>query len=116
MDVLAPASAAVIVTFGDSITDGSRSTPDANHNWPSFLAQRLLANPATANLAVANSGIAGNRVLTDAQGVNALARFDRDVLALAGMKWVTLLEGINDIRNGTRKARWRPKFCPRLKI
>ena len=102
VDVLAPASAAAAVAFGDSITDGARSTPDANHNWPSILAQRLLSNPATANVAIVNAGIAGNRVLRDAQGVNALARFDRDVLAQAGVKWVTLLEGINDIRNGTR--------------
>jgi lysophospholipase L1-like esterase len=102
VDVLAPANAATLVAFGDSITDGARSTPDTNHNWPSFLAQRLLANRSTANIAVANEGIAGNRVLHDAQGVNALARFDRDVLSQAGVKWVTLLEGINDIRNGTR--------------
>jgi len=102
VDVLAPANAAAIVAFGDSITDGARSTPDTNHNWPSFLAQRLLSNPGTANLAIVDEGIAGNRVLRDAQGVSALARFDRDVLAQAGVKWVTLLEGINDIRNGTR--------------
>ncbi len=102
IDLLAPANAAALVTFGDSITDGARSTPDTNHNWPSFFAQRLLANRGTANMAVANEGIAGNRVLRDAQGVSALARFDRDVLGQAGVKWVTLLEGINDIRNGTR--------------
>jgi lysophospholipase L1-like esterase len=102
VDVMAPANTAAIVAFGDSITDGARSTPDTNHNWPSFLAQRLLSNPGTANLAIIDEGIAGNRVLRDAQGVSALARFDRDVLAQAGVKWVTLLEGINDIRNGTR--------------
>lgn len=101
VDVLAPARFAALVAFGDSITDGARSTPDTNHNWPSFLAQRLLANRG-ATVAVVNEGIAGNRVLSDGQGVNALARFDRDVLSQAGVKWVTLLEGINDIRNGTR--------------
>ncbi len=102
VDVLAPANAAAIVTFGDSITDGARSTPNANHSWPSFLAQRLLSNRGTTNIAVANEGIAGNRVLEDSQGVSALARFDRDVLAQAGVKWITVLEGINDIGNHTR--------------
>lgn len=104
VEVLAPANAAAVVAFGDSITDGARSTPDTNHNWPSFLAQRLLANRATSNLATVNEGIAGNRVLSDGQGVSALARFDRDVLSQPGVKWITLLEGINDIRNGTRPS------------
>ena len=102
VDVLAPANAATLVTFGDSITDGARSTPNANHSWPSVLALRLLSNRGTANIAVANEGIAGNRVLEDSQGVSALARFDRDVLAQAGVKWVTVLEGINDIGSHTR--------------
>jgi len=100
VDVVASAAAAAIVTFGDSITDGARSTPDANHNWPSVLAQRLLSNKATANLAVLNQGISGNRLLRDGTASNALARFDRDVLGQAGVKWVTLLEGINDIGRG----------------
>lgn len=104
VDVIAPADAAAIVAFGDSITDGTTSTPNADRSWPSFLAQRLLANPATADIAVVNEGIAGNRVLADGAGVNALARFDRDVLGVAGVKWVTIMEGINDIGNGTRQG------------
>jgi lysophospholipase L1-like esterase len=104
VDVLASPNAAAIVTFGDSITDGTTSTPNADRSWPSFLSQRLLANTATANFAVVNEGIAGNRVLADGAGVNALARFDRDVLAIAGVKWVTIMEGINDIGQGTRQG------------
>jgi lysophospholipase L1-like esterase len=95
--VLAPASAGTIVAFGDSITDGARSTPETNHSWPALLAARLGANKATAGFAVANEGIGGNRVLRDGTGASALARFDRDVLSLAGVKWVMLLEAINDI-------------------
>lgn len=97
IDVLAPADAGAIVAFGDSITDGARSTPNADRSWPSDLAARLLANPATANFSVVNEGISGNRVLRDGAGINALARFDRDVLSQPGVKWVILLEGINDI-------------------
>ena len=97
IDVDAPATAAAIVTFGDSITDGTRSTVDTNHSWPALLAARLAKNKATSDIGVANEGISGNRVLYDGAGASALARFDRDVLSQSGVKWVMLLEGINDI-------------------
>ena len=97
VDVLAPANYALIVAFGDSITDGATSTPDADRSWPSIFAARLQANPATAHLAVVNQGISGNGVLSDIVGTNALARFDRDVLMQPGVKYVTIMEGINDV-------------------
>ncbi|MGD0498417.1 MAG: SGNH/GDSL hydrolase family protein [Bryobacteraceae bacterium] len=100
IDVLAPADSAVIAAFGDSITDGARSMPDTNHAWPALLAARLAANKETANIAVANLGIGGNRVLRDGTGASALARFDRDVLGQSGVKWLMILEGINDIGRG----------------
>jgi len=97
VDVLAPADAAAIVAYGDSITDGATSTANTNRSWPSILAQRLQANRATKDLAVVNTAISGNRLLHDFIGTSALARFERDVLSEPGVKWVTLLEGINDI-------------------
>jgi lysophospholipase L1-like esterase len=104
VDVMAPPAAAAIVAFGDSITDGATSTPNTDRSWPSVLAQRLAANPATANIAVVNQGISGNQVLADGAGVSALARFDRDVLSVAGVKWVMIMEGINDIGIGSRQG------------
>jgi len=86
-----------VVAFGDSITDGAHSTSGANTTWPDILADRLDANPSTRNLGVLNEGINGNRILHDDWGPNALSRFDRDVLAQAGVKYLILLEGINDI-------------------
>ncbi len=100
VDVLAPPDAAAIVTFGDSITDGAVSTPNTDRSWPSYLARRLSAAGAT-NIAVLNQGISGNQLLRDGAGVNALARFDRDVLAQPGVKWLMILEGINDIGIGS---------------
>jgi len=97
VDVAAPADASLIVAFGDSITDGARSTPDSNHAWPSLLAARLAAKKGAARFAVANMGIGGNRLLRDGTGASALARFDRDVLSQSGVTWVVVLEGINDI-------------------
>jgi len=102
IDVLAPEKASALVTFGDSITDGFRSTPETDQSWPSVLAHRLAANKATVNVGVANEGIAGNRVLVDGVGTNALGRFDRDALSVAGVKWLTVLEGINDIGRGAK--------------
>ena len=96
IEVLAPPRTVAVVTLGDSITDGYASTLDANHRWPNFLADRLQSSRRTSNIAVLDQGISGNRVLHDAIGPNALARFDRDVLAQSGVKYVTVLEGIND--------------------
>ncbi len=96
--------AATIVAFGDSITDGKGSTTNGNDRWPNALADKLQASPQTRSLAVVNEGIGGNRVLLDGAGENALARFDRDVLALPGVRYVILLEGSNDIGTLTRLA------------
>jgi lysophospholipase L1-like esterase len=97
IDVKVPTADAAIVAFGDSITDGTASTRDANARWPDVLARRLQADKKTAGLAVLNEGIGGNRILHDVTGPSALARFDRDVIAQAGVKYVILLEAINDI-------------------
>ena len=86
-----------IVALGDSITDGYASTVDANRRWPNYLAARLQEKHRTSDIAVVDQGISGNRVLHDFIGPNALARFDRDVLAQSGARWVIVLEGINDI-------------------
>ncbi len=104
IDVAAPPDTGVIVAFGDSITDGTTSTVDADRSWPSLLARRVLANPATANWAVVNEGISGNRVLRDVAGTNALARLDRDVFSVPGVRWMAVMEGINDIGRGTQNA------------
>ncbi|KUN04746.1 SGNH hydrolase [Streptomyces yokosukanensis] len=98
VDVLGD-TAGSIVAFGDSLTDGNGSTPDANHRWPDRLADRLRA----ARLGVLNAGISGNRLLHDGTGPNALARLDADALDRAGVRVLVVLEGINDIK-GTPTA------------
>jgi lysophospholipase L1-like esterase len=98
VDIAAPAAASTLVAFGDSITDGARSSENANHRWPNFLAERLRGTP----IGILDEGIGGNRILHDPNtniqfGVSALARFDRDVLAQPGVRYVIILEGINDL-------------------
>jgi lysophospholipase L1-like esterase len=103
------AGGSAIVTLGDSITDGTRSTPDTNNRWPDWLARRLqtVRDPIqgiNTRLGVVNRGISGNRLISNPPegslaGRNALERFDRDVLATAAVRYMTVMLGINDIGN-----------------
>jgi lysophospholipase L1-like esterase len=100
VEVAVPESVGGLITFGDSITDGTRSTPSTNNRWPDHLVRRMLAQPTPLRMGVMNAGIAGNRVLSDAAyqaGINALARFEHDVASQPGATHVIFLEGINDI-------------------
>jgi lysophospholipase L1-like esterase len=92
----APEAASVVV-LGDSITDGHGATTNGNDRWTDVLAARLQSSPATRNLGVSNQGIGGNHLLIDGLGPNALARFDRDVLSPAAVRWVIVFEGVNDL-------------------
>jgi lysophospholipase L1-like esterase len=89
--------AGLIVALGDSITDGHGATTNGNDRWTDVLAARLQADKKAHNIGVANQGIGGNHLLTDGLGPNALARFDRDVIAQAGVKWLVIFEGVNDL-------------------
>jgi lysophospholipase L1-like esterase len=105
IDVLATAPAAAIVALGDSITDGHGATTNGNDRWTDILAARLNASapdprpqtPDPMRIGVANAGIGGNHLLTDGLGPNALARFDRDVLAQSGVRYLIVFEGVNDL-------------------
>lgn len=97
VEVPAPGEPAALVLLGDSLTDGRGSTTNVNDRWPDRLLDRLHAAPATRNVALLNQGIGGNRVLDDGIGPGVLARLDRDVLALPGIRWLILFEGVNDI-------------------
>jgi lysophospholipase L1-like esterase len=97
IDVASDSAARSVVVLGDSITDGHGATTNGNDRWTDVLAKRLQASPTTHNIAVLNQGIGGNRLLTDGVGPNALSRFDHDVIAQAGVGYLIVLEGINDI-------------------
>ncbi len=123
VDVWTESASGAIVAMGDSITDGTGSTVDANRRWPDFLARRLAAEHGDAAPGVLNVGIAGNRVLSHNAGLgilrraggaappdtgappnpnalfgpSGLSRFDRDVLLQPGATHVIVLETTNDI-------------------
>jgi lysophospholipase L1-like esterase len=116
VEVAAPDAVGAVVAFGDSITDGTRSTPDTNSRWPDQLARRLLSQSPPLKLGVLNAAIAGNRVLGEASvpagfdvravgaGINALARFELDALSQPGVTHIIVMEGINDIGNARQNA------------
>ncbi len=97
LEVPAVEGSRAIVTLGDSITDGAHSTANLNRRWPDILYGRLLADHGLAHVSVLNEGIGGNRIINDGYGPSAVARLDRDVLAQDGVRYVIVLEGINDI-------------------
>ncbi len=97
VDVLGTATSGTIVTLGDSLTDGFRSTTNANHRWPDYLVTRLQKTPIVNTLGVVNAGITGNAVLTNLYGINALARLPSDVMAQPNLRYLCVLEGANDI-------------------
>jgi lysophospholipase L1-like esterase len=101
VDVTAEKNGRAFVVMGDSITDGVGSTEDRNARWPDALAERLQSSSKLSSIAVVNSGISGNRILNDGAepylGPSGLKRFDSDVLKKAGLKWILLFSGGNDI-------------------
>ncbi|KAF9524669.1 SGNH hydrolase-type esterase domain-containing protein [Crepidotus variabilis] len=87
------------VILGDSITDGRGSDNDMNNRWPDLLLARLQTNGLT-NIGVVNQAAGGNRVLADGLGPSLISRYKRDALTQAGVKWVMIFEGVNDIGTG----------------
>ena len=108
IDVQSPAGATAVVALGDSITDGHGATTNGNDRWTDVLAARLQASPATRNIGVSNQGIGGNHLLTDGLGPNALSRFDPDVLAPTGVRWLIVFEGVNDLGGLAREHEVSP--------
>nr|WP_287574080.1 SGNH/GDSL hydrolase family protein [Prevotella sp.] len=87
-----------IAIIGNSITDGKCSTDNAQNRWPDVMSEMLQLKYKITNQGVLNLGIGNNRVVVPGGfGVLAKERFDKDVLAQAGVKKVIIFEGINDI-------------------
>jgi len=102
VDVVASPDGGAVVTLGDSITDGHGATTNGNDRWTDVLAARMQGDKSARMVGVLNEGIGGNRLLLDGLGPNALARFDRDVLAQTAVRAVVVLEGVNDLGTLTR--------------
>jgi lysophospholipase L1-like esterase len=95
VEVHSTSGVGMVAAVGDSITQGVGSTGE-NNRWSDRLAVRVETANA-APIGVIGLGIAGNQLLAGALGnPAALARFDRDVLGMAGLTHVIMADGIND--------------------
>ncbi len=109
VDMRVPDTTRLVVTFGDSITDGTASTMNGDDRWPDVLSRRLHQRDGDA-VSVVNAGIGGNQVAGPPAyapdkpfpgGPSSGMRLERDVLSLSGVSAVIWLEGINDFsKNG----------------
>ena len=97
IDVKVAKNAKAVAVLGNSITDGRGSGTNKQNRWPDILSAKLLANESTKNIGVLNLGIGGNCVVRGGLGPTALERFDRDILSQSNVRWLIILEGINDI-------------------
>ncbi len=116
VDVSSDPRAGAIVCIGDSITEGLGSTKDRNLRYPDDLSARLAQSPLK-DYSVVNLGIAGNQILhspsaNPASNEALLLRFDRDALHKSGVKYVILLEGINDILHADGNRPDQPPIAP----
>jgi lysophospholipase L1-like esterase len=107
IDVLSRSATGAVVAFGDSITDGTCATLDANNRWEDWLAVRVQLDAesrgyAGVHKAVVNEGIGGNTLTRDVHpppdSPSGMERLDRDVLSHVGTTDVVLFMGTNDIR------------------
>jgi lysophospholipase L1-like esterase len=97
INVSAPESSASVAILGNSITDGRGSTTNLQDRWTDIFSEALLKNPGTSHVGVLNLGIGGNCVLSGGLGPTGASRYQRDILDQQGVKWVMILEGVNDI-------------------
>ena len=97
IDVKTDKPSAAVAILGNSITDGRGSGTNRQNRWPDILSECLLKNPKTSQVGVLNLGIGGNCVLRNCLGPSGLSRFNRDILKQQGVRWIIILEGINDI-------------------
>ena len=100
-----PGHQAAVACIGDSLTDGRGSTTNGNDRWPDQFLDRLRAEAdGTGSIAVLNQGIGGNHVIEGGLGPAIMSRFDRDVLAVPGVRWLIVFAGVNDIGGAAATA------------
>ncbi|KAH8601758.1 SGNH hydrolase-type esterase domain-containing protein [Bisporella sp. PMI_857] len=96
VEVWAPKETSSFIILGDSITDGRGSSDDGNNRWPDLVLAKMQKSSLT-NIGVNNQAAGGNRVLADGLGPSLISRYKRDAITQAGVKYVMIFEGVNDI-------------------
>ncbi len=99
MEVRAARTAGAVAILGNSITDGYGVTNDAFTRWTDALTTRLLAHESTRHVGVLNGGIGAGAMLAGGVSTPGLQRYKRDLFDHAGVKWIIIALGVNDIGN-----------------
>jgi lysophospholipase L1-like esterase len=105
IEVMAPADAFALGALGDSITDGY-GILNQFQRWTDYLTLRIQADATLKNkVSVLNFGMGANNLTSSTEDMDAgKDRFKRDVLARPKVKWVIVLEGVNDINGGVQAS------------
>jgi lysophospholipase L1-like esterase len=103
LEVMAPTDAFAVGCLGDSITDGY-GILNKFQRWSDYLTVRIQADATLKNkVSVLNFGMGANNLTSGSVDMDAgKDRFRRDVLARPKVKWVIVLEGVNDINGGVQ--------------
>jgi len=103
IEVMAPADAFALAALGDSITDGY-GILNVFQRWTDYLTVRIQADATLKNkVSVLNFGMGANSLTSSSVDMDAgKDRFRRDVLTRPKVKWVIVLEGVNDINGGVQ--------------
>lgn len=99
IEVRAPQSAGAVAILGNSITDGYGTANGSFTRWTDVLTTKLLANAGTNKVGVLNGGIGAGNLVSGGVSPAGLLRYKRDLFDHAGVKWIILFIGVNDIGN-----------------
>ncbi|KAL1840058.1 hypothetical protein VTJ49DRAFT_834 [Mycothermus thermophilus] len=114
VEAWSPPTTSAFVILGDSITDGRGSTDDNNDRWPDLLVARMQQVGNITNIGVCNQAAGGNAILSGGLGPTLLTRYRRDALQVAGVKYVMIFEGVNDIGNSSPDSGTQNSMVTRL--
>jgi len=103
IEVMAPKTSYAIALLGDSITDGY-GVLNKFARWSDFLTLAIQDDPMIKDSrSVLNFGMGANNLTSSgADQDSGVVRFGRDVLKRDKIKWLIVMEGVNDINGGVQ--------------
>lgn len=97
VEVLSARKVEGLALFGDSVTEGSTTTLNANRRVSDVLSRWFNPPIGPGRLAILNQSSGCGRLLFDTCGPKGLSRFDREVLDATGVDQVLIELGYGDI-------------------
>ena len=82
-------------------------------SWPDLLLARL-KKEGINHISIANQAAGWNAILSGGLGPTLLSRYKRDALGVAGVKYVMIFEGVNDLGNSSPDSGTQNSLAIRL--